>query len=151
MLGILSFSCDGKKPREAVQPSGYSSEKDGIYAAKDFSAWMSKGDMQFAYEKRNQGTFFIYAEGRNHAGFHQYRYVSRPFPREKFSEWASFWGMTPEEFYQIDIKMQRAGFERSNLQVFEDSAGNAFYQSLWMKPNRSLLVTPKLQQPEDNR
>ncbi|MEN9974909.1 MAG: hypothetical protein RLZZ282_915 [Verrucomicrobiota bacterium] len=151
ILGFLSFSCDGKKPAEVRTSSGYSTENNGDYTTQDFSAWMSKGDMQFAYEKRKPGTFFIYVEGRNHGGFHQYRFVSRPFPKEKFSEWSSFWGMTSEAFYQLDIKMLRAGFERSNLQVFEDATGQAFYQSLWMKPTRSVLVTPRLQQPVNDR
>jgi hypothetical protein len=151
-LGGFSFSCDGGKVPSALPSSGYSSEKAGHYSENEFSEWMSKADVQMAYEKRAEGTFFVYAEGRSNGGCHQYRYVSQPFPNEEFSEWASYWGMTPDEFYRIDVKMQRTGFKRANLQVFEDKAGNAYYQSLWMKPRSSaVLVSPKLQQSVEGR
>lgn len=145
-LAGVSVSCDGNKPSAGAPISGYSSEKAGRYSEKEFSAWMTKADVQIAYDKRMEGTFFVYAEGRSNGGCHQYRYVSQPFPKEEYSEWASYWGMTPDEFYRIDIKMQRAGFQRANLQVFEDKAGNAYHQGLWMKPRGSaVLVYPKPQ------
>ncbi len=151
-LGGLSLSCGEQRDSSKASGTGYSSEKEGRYADKEFSAWMSKADMQIAYDKRAEGTFFVYAKGRSNGGFHEYRYVSQAFPKEKFSEWASFWGMTPDEFYQMDVKMQRLGFQRTNVQVFEDKAGNAFYQSLWMKPRGSeTLVTPKRQPTADEK
>lgn len=125
-LGGFSFSCDGGKASSVPPSAGYSSEKAGHYSENEFSEWMSKADVQIAYEKRAEGTFFAYAEGRSNAGFHQYRYVSQPFPKDQFREWASYWGMTADEFYRIDIKMQKLGFQRSNLHVFEDKAGNAY-------------------------
>lgn len=130
----VSVSCVRNKESDDAAEAGYSSVKSGSFAAKDFSVWMSKADQQKAYEDRPEGSFFVYTEGRDNGGFHEYRHVVRPFPTDKYEEWGVFWGLTTEEFYQIDLKMIRAGFVRENVQVFRDATGKAYHQSLWLKP-----------------
>ena len=56
------------------------------------------------------------------------------FDAVKYKEWGVFWGLTPEEFYQIDLKMQKAGYVREYLQVFEDATGKAYHQGVWLRP-----------------
>lgn len=126
-----SSEVSAPKVLESKEP--YSETSGQIYTESEFSQWMSKADQQIAYEKRDPKTYFAYTEGRSEAGFQQFRHVVRPLPVETHSEWGVYWGLSHEEFYLIDLKLQKAGFERENLQVFEDGTGNAFYQSVWLK------------------
>ena len=113
--------------------SGYCSLSEP-FEDGEYSEWMSKADQQVAYEQRKEGMFFAYTEGRNNGGFHQYRHVMKKFTGTKYTEFAVFWGLSGDEFYQIDLNMQKKGFERANLQVFEDGTGEAFHQALWLLP-----------------
>lgn len=121
----------GESSAELQKAASYSSDHD--FKASDFSKWMSKADQQIAYENRDKNTYFAYTEGRSQGGFHQYRHVLRPLPTETHSEWAVYWGLSSEEFYAVDLKLQKAGFERVHLQVFEDGSGKAFSQAVWLK------------------
>ena len=136
LIFILS-SCKEVTP-DTLDPnaevSSYSSSHN--FKDSDFSEWMSKADQQIAYEKRDQKTYFAFTEGRSQGGFQQYRHVVQPLPMETHSEWAVFWGLSSEEFYSADLKLQKAGFERAHLQVFEDGSGIAFYQAVWLKKKK---------------
>lgn len=134
----LSVSCGEKtspaSSNESDMSSGYCSLTKP-FKESEFSEWMSKADQQVAYEQRKEGMYFAYTEGRNNGGFHQYRHVTKKFTGAKHSEFAVFWGLSEDEFYQIDLNMRKKGFERSNLQVFEDGTGKAYHQVLWLLPN----------------
>lgn len=139
LAGTLMVSCTkngggaGAATNE-VMSSGYSSLKDGEFSESDFSPWMSKADQQVVYDGRADGTYFAYVEGRNNGGFHQYRHVLQKFDASANKEWGVFWGLTTEEFYQIDLKMQKRGFTRAYLQVFEDATGKSYHQGVWLLP-----------------
>ena len=137
-VSSLSFSCGEKTTATSSQKtnmsSGYSSLKEP-FKESELSEWMSKADQQVAYEERKEGMYFAYTEGRNNGGFHQYRHVMKKFTGENHREFAVFWGLSESEFYQIDLSMRKKGFERANLQVFEDGTGKAYHQVLWLLPN----------------
>lgn len=114
-----------------TQVRSYSSSHS--FEESDFSEWMSKADQQIAYEKRDKNTYFAFTEGRSLGGFQQYRHVIRPLPLETHSEWAVYWGLSSDDFYPIDLKLQKAGFERKHLQVYEDGSGESYYQAVWLK------------------
>lgn len=136
LVGVVA-SCGDNEEFGASQTinmkSGYCSLSEPMNEA-EFSPWMSKADQQVAYEEREEGMFFAYTEGRNNGGFHQYRHVMKKFTGEKHAEFAVFWGLSASEFYQIDLSMRQKGFVRENLQVFEDGAGKAYHQALWLLP-----------------
>ena len=117
----------GSTEKSYVESSGQT------FKDSEFSPWMSKADQQLAYERRDENTYFAYTEGRSKNGFLQFRHVVQPLPIETHSEWGVYWGLSSDEFYVVDLKLQKAGFGRENLQVFEDGAGNAFYQAVWLK------------------
>ena len=134
-LLIILSSCE-KSSSTVVQQSDrntYLETSGKKFDESEFSKWMSKADQQIAYERREKDTYFAYTEGRNQNGFQQFRHVVQPLPVESHSEWGVYWGLDTEEFYLVDLKLQRAGFKRYNLQVFEDSAGNSFHQATWLK------------------
>ena len=114
-------------------PKVYSETSGETFDEGEFSEWMSKADQQIAYDSRDKNTYFAYTEGRSQGGFQQFRHVIKPLPVETHSEWGVYWGLGTEEFYVVDLKLQRAGFERHNLQVFENGAGEAFHQATWLK------------------
>ena len=116
---------------------GYSNIEADAFAADDFSPWMSKADLQLVFDALKQGDHFAYVEGRNNGGFHQYRHVTLAFTGPEHSEWGAFWGLTQEQFYKVDLKMLKSGYIRKHLQVFEDGAGYAHHQGLWLKPKDS--------------
>jgi hypothetical protein len=132
LLCLSSSACNPKS--ENSPPSGYRDYGSAKYEEKDFSAWMSKAEQKTAYDAKSPGSYFSYTEGRNNSGFNQYRQVKATFPQEKFTEWGVFWGLTADEFYQLELKMLASGFVRQNLQVFTDSQGLALHQVVWLKP-----------------
>lgn len=131
---LLTISCKPSAAPEKAEASGFKSIKEGSYAESDFSDWMSKAGLQNVYEKRAAGTYFAYVEGRNNGGLQEFRFVSKPFTGEKYTEFAVFWGLSSDEFYQVDLKMLRSGFIRGNTQVFVDGTGKAYHQVIWLKP-----------------
>ncbi len=118
---------EGRDKKSKLETSGES------FKDEEFSPWMSKADQQIAYEKRREGTYFAYTEGRSKGGLQQYRHVVKPLPADNKTHWAVYWGLTANEFYQVDLKLQRDGYIRKNLQVFQDGSGVAYHQGLWMK------------------
>lgn len=131
---LLTISCKPSAAPEKAEAAGFKSIKDGSFAESDFSEWLSKANLQTVYEKRAPGTYFAFVEGRNNGGLQEYRHVTRPFTGDKYSEFAVFWGLSGDEFYQVDLKMLRGGFIRGNTQVFVDGTGKAFHQVVWLKP-----------------
>lgn len=124
-------TADSGEPASTITTNSYSSDHN--FKESDFSKWMSKADQQIAYEGRDKKKYFAFTEGRSQGGFHQYRHVLRPLPTDTHSEWAVYWGLSSEEFYAVDLKLQKAGFVRTHLQVFEDGSGKAFSQAVWLK------------------
>jgi hypothetical protein len=137
-IAALGLGCDSKymsaggSSRMAV--SGFEEIKDTVFDDTEYSGWMSKADQQVAYDARAEGTYFAHIEGRSNGGFHQYRHVLKPFQADQYDEWAVYWGLTTDEFYQIDLKMLRSGSIRQNMQVFVDAEGKAYHQAVWLKP-----------------
>jgi len=131
LIGLCALS-SCKKPPEPVE-HGYSETSGDTFTVVEFSPWMSKADQKIAYESRDEGTYFAYTEGRSEGGFQQFRHVVKPLPAESKSQWGAYWGLSATEFYQVDLKLQREGFTRRNLQVFEDGSGAAFHQAVWLK------------------
>ena len=140
MAGGLLLSCSDEDAEEVpIAPpppvkSGHIDLGEVDYSEDEFSPWMSKADQQIAYEGLEEGYYFAHTEGRNNGGYHQYRHVHRKFPSDQYTEWGVFWGLTVDEFYKVDLKMQQEGFTRVSLQVFEDSAGKAYHQAVWLQP-----------------
>lgn len=135
ILGCVgALACKDTKAKTDSGTTGYRDQGSKSYAETDFSEWMSKAGQQVAYDALPAGTYFVYSEGRNNGGFNQYRHVKAAFPKDKFSEWGVFWGLSPSEFYELELKMIKSGFVRQNLQVFTDSQGLAMHQAVWMKP-----------------
>lgn len=136
VAGLLA-SCGEREPGTRAGTgggtAGYSSLVEPV-AESEFSPWMSKADQQVVYEGRKEGTYFAYTEGRNNGGFLQFRHVLKEFKGEEHTEWAVFWGLSEDEFYQLELGMRNKGFAREHLQVFEDSSGKAYHQVLWLLP-----------------
>lgn len=139
IAAVACVSCQSSSDKEKTSeaPKGYKSFKSGAVSDSEYSQWMSKADLRIIHENNKQGDYFACIEGRNNGGMLEYRHVTRPFPSDKFAEWAVFWGLSSDEFYQIDLKMLRAGFKRENTQVFEDATGAAYHQVVWIKPQAS--------------
>lgn len=114
-------------------PSSYKEVKVGSFTEADFSPWMTKAEQQIAHETKTSDHFYLYVEGRNNGGLNQYRHVLRKFPIDDYKLWSVYWGLSAEEFYQVDLKMLRDGFTRANLQVFTDSEGRPIHQCVWLK------------------
>jgi hypothetical protein len=131
----LILLCCLSSCKNAPQSSAktYSETSGESFKEGEFSPWMSKADQQVAYDGREEGTYFAYIEGRCEGGFQQFRHVVKREPKETYSLWGVYWGLSATEFYQVDLKLQREGFTRSNLQVFEDGTGAAFHQAVWVK------------------
>ncbi|MEP2774824.1 MAG: hypothetical protein ABJQ29_14695 [Luteolibacter sp.] len=128
------MSCDQQTHAVVdTPPSGFADLSGGKYDDKDFSEWMTKADQQMIYDKRAEGTYFAYTEGRSNGGLHQYRHVLKEIPKETTSEWGVYWGLDSKEFFQVDLKLQKSGFKRESLQVFEDGDGAAYHQAVWLK------------------
>ena len=130
----LLVSCKKETQSGAASADGYRSPELASVPEEKFSPWMSKADQQIVYDGLAKGTYFAVVEGRCNGGFQQFRHVTESYPENEFTEWGVFWGLSPEEFYQIDLNMQRKGFVRKTLQVFEDGTGEAFHQGLWILP-----------------
>lgn len=127
---FLLASCD-KQPPPPVSGFKFTSAD---YQDGDFSQWMTESDQQMAFDAKDQGTYFAYTEGRNNGGLNQYRFVLKPIPKERASEWGAYWGLTPDEFDKVDLQMLKMGYIRDNLQVFEGSEGFSKHQAVWLKP-----------------
>ena len=133
ILGFLCGSCNHKNEAPAAASATFKSPNTAAFVENEFSAWMTKAEQQVIYENKPAGQYFAYTEGRNLGGLNQYRHILRPSPLDKYSEWAVFWGLSTDEFYQLDLKMLRAGYGREHLQVFMDGQGVAFHQAVWLK------------------
>ena len=118
-------------PDSSARSKSYSETSGEEFKEGDFSAWMSKADQQMAYDGRKEGTFFAYTEGRCEGGLQQFRHVLKPLPAD--TQWGVYWGLSASEFYKVDLKLQRDGFVRGNLQVFDDGTGAAYHQAVWKK------------------
>lgn len=130
-FGVSCKSLRGDSPK-AGDAGGYQSYKSGEFADADFSGWMSKAEAQIHHEKPKNGDYFAVIEGRDNGGLNEYRYVQKPFPTDKYSQWAVFWGLSPDEFYRVDLKMLRSGFTRDHTQVFHDATGKSYHQAVWL-------------------
>ena len=141
IFGALCVSC--KKPDETTvrtEPN-FNSLRSGIYHEDEFSPWMTKAEQQVVYDRKHPGSYFACTEGRNNGGLNQYRHILKPVPSDKYSEWAIYWGLNPDEFYDIELKMLRSGFVREHLQVFTDSQGVALHQAVWLKIKPTVVTT----------
>jgi hypothetical protein len=138
---LLALSCGAAvvscKPSTNATERGaggdYQSYAKEAASENDFTPWMSKAQVQVEYEKPREGKYFSLIEGRDNGGLSEYRYVLKPFPGTKYSQWAVFWGLSADEFYQVDLKMLRSGFVRDHTQVFRDAAGKSHHQVVWLK------------------
>ena len=133
LLGLFCASCDRKTASPATATAAFKSSNAAACREDEFSAWMTKAEQQVIHETKPAGHYFADVEGRNIGGLNQYRHVLRPFPQDKYSEWAVYWGLSAEEFYQLELKMLRSGYSREHLQVFVDAQGVAFHQAVWLK------------------
>ena len=127
VLFLLSSCKDGAESAAR----NYSETSGQTFSESEFSPWMSKADQQIAYDAREEGTYFAHTEGRCHGGLQQYRHVVKPLPAD--SQWGVYWGLSAAEFYQVDLKLQRDGYTRRSLQVFQDGTGAAYHQAVWMR------------------
>lgn len=128
-LIVLLTSCEKQSP-----PASGFKFTHVDYQNSDFSEWMTESDQQMAFDSKSNDSYFAYTEGRNNGGLNQYRFVLKPIPKERASEWAAFWGLTPDEFDKVDLQMLKNGFVRDNLQVFQGSDGISKQQAVWLKP-----------------
>lgn len=132
---LLVCSCKKELPPTTTTTNtvGYKELKSGPYQETDFSAWMTKAEQQVTHENKPKDQYYAFVEGRNNGGLNQYRHVMRPFPADKYSTWSVYWGLSSDEFYQLELKMLRDGFTRDSLQVFTDPSGKALHQVVWLK------------------
>ncbi len=137
--GLVCGSCNNKTRNEVPSAAAATFKSSGatVYRDDEFSPWMTKAEQQVIYDNKPAGQYFADTEGRNLGGLNQYRHVLRPFPQDKFTEWAVYWGLNAEEFYQLDLKLLRAGYTREHLQVFVDRQGVAFHQAVWLKAKQN--------------
>jgi len=149
MFGLICGSCNHKNESPHAAAMTFNRADAPAFREDEFSPWMTKAEQQVIYENTPTGRYFAYTEGRNLGGLNQYRHVLRPTPQEKYSEWAVFWGLSADDFYQLELKMLRTGYARERLQVFVDGQGVAFHQAVWLKarpdtPNaKPETATPK--------
>lgn len=136
VLAVLALvSCGRDSGSQAGGDSGgFKSPSSLTFGEKDFSPWMTKAQQQIAQDTKPATHYFAYTEGRNNGGLQEYRHVLKPFPKDKFAEWAVYWGLSANEFYQLELKMLRGGFVRESLQVYTDSQGVALHQVVWLRP-----------------
>lgn len=128
---VLLASC--KKEVAPVKSETFQEIKAGSYSESDFSPWMTKAEQQVAHEKKAEGQYYAYVEGRNNGGLNQYRHVQRQFSADQYDRWSVYWGLNTEEFYQVELRLLREGYTRENLQVFVDSSGMAMHQAVWLR------------------
>ena len=122
------------KTGNMIMSEGYCDVEAGAFEENDFSPWISRADLQIVFDDLKKGDYFAYVEGRNNGGFQQYRHVTKKFVEDEYVDWAIFWALTQDQFYKVDLKMGKSGYVRLRMQVFEDSAGVAYHQVLWVKP-----------------
>ena len=138
ILGLCCVSC--KKTGEISTGKNYKNIKTATFSEADFSAWMTKAEQQVQYDTKPADHYFAYVEGRNEGGLNQYRHVMSKFPADRYAEWSVYWGLSTEEFYQVELRMLRGGFVRESLQVFTDTRGMAFHQAVWLKPKGAATI-----------
>lgn len=141
---VVSCKTDHGNQLLGETSESYQSYKSSDFAEKDFSPWMSKAEAQIQHEKPKKGDYFAVIEGRDNNGLSEYRFVQKSFPANEYSQWAVYWGLSPDEFYQVDLKMLHNGFTRSHTQVFRDATGKSYHQAVWLKK------LAKEQQPATN-
>jgi hypothetical protein len=135
-IAFMAFSlssCKKDEPAESPAATAFKEIKVGSFTEADFSPWLTKAEQQLAHETKASDNFYLFVEGRNNGGLNQYRHVLRKFPVDDYKLWSVYWGLSAEEFYQVDLKMLRDGFTRANLQVFLDSEGRPIHQCVWLK------------------
>ena len=137
MVGLVCGSCNPRKEPSQVPCATFKSSAGAAFRENEFSPWMTRAEQQIIYDNKPAGQYFADTEGRNNGGLNQYRHVLRPFPQNTCSDWAVYWGLSGEEFYQLDLKFLRAGYVRDHLQVFVDGQGQSFHQAVWLKPKPS--------------
>jgi len=143
LASLICPSCNPKSDSPHPASIAFKSSGAAAFREDEFSDWMTKAEQQVSYEKTPPGHYFAYTEGRNCGGLNQYRHILRPAPLDQFSEWAVYWGLSADEFYQLDLKLLKTGYARQHLQVFMDGQGAAFHQAVWLKAKPdSNLATP---------
>ena len=135
LAGLALTSCGRDADGESSGGSkGFRSPSTLSFGESEFSPWMTKAQQQIAQDNKPATHYFAYTEGRNNGGLQEYRHVLKPFPKDKFAEWGVYWGLSSNEFYQIELKMLRGGFVRESLQVYTDAQGAAVHQAVWLRP-----------------
>jgi LysM repeat protein len=136
-FGLLFASCgkpdDTGSADAKTPPAGYTTPGSS-WAEPDFTAWMSRAELQYLQEKNPADQYFAHVEGRTHQGRIEYRAVVRPFSADQFDQWAVFWGINEAELFDWELRLLRTGFSRKDMQSFQDSTGKALYQIVWLKP-----------------
>jgi LysM repeat protein len=154
---VFAVSCDRKESVLAegrpalVQPASKQAWKE-----TDFTPWMSRAELQVRQENNAADQYFARVEGRNNGGMREYRAAIKPFPADRYDQWAVFWGIDDKELFEWEVKLLKSGFSREEMQIFEDAGGRVYHQIVWLKPlgessgdNQSLAVTggPPSQEP----
>ena len=142
MVGLICGSCNHKNEASQAACTAFKSSAGAAFREDEFSAWMTKAEQQVIHDNKPAGQYFADIEGRYNGGLNQYRHVLRPFDQYRYAAWAVYWGLTAEEFYQVELKMLKTGHVRQHLQVFVDGQGQAFHQAVWLKP-KPTLSNPK--------
>jgi LysM repeat protein len=137
-FGLLFASCGksgdaGNGADSKTPPAGYVTP-GSTWAESDFTAWMSRAELQYLQEKNPADRYFAHVEGRTHGGRIEYRAAVRPFSADQFDQWAVFWGINEAELFDWELRLLRTGFSRKDMQSFQDSTGKALYQIVWLKP-----------------
>ncbi|MBB5351750.1 LysM repeat protein [Haloferula luteola] len=120
--------------------SGISVPQEGFsfssreYRESDFTAWMSKAELQVTQDRLPQDMYLARVEGRLDRGRTEYRGVMAVFPRDRFDQWAVMWGLDEDELFEWEVSLLRAGFQRQEMQVFADSMGRSLHQMVWLQP-----------------
>lgn len=163
LLGTACFlvSCDRKEPAEvSASPAVNYTTPGASWLETDFTAWMSRAELQYLQENNPPDKYFAHVEGRNHDGRLEYRAVLRPFSADEYDQWAVFWGINESELFDWELRLLRTGFTRKDMQAFQDSTGKALYQIVWLKPkgqseeqdltvsNSGDVIAPQSVQPE---
>ena len=135
LAACLLASCDYSKDAGAgaLAPEAGFSITGGKWDEKDFTPWMSRAELQFLQEKNPADKYFARVEGRTVGFRNEYRALVTEFPSEIYDQWAIFWGIAESELFSWEMRLLKSGFNRSDMQVFKDSKGEALYQIVWLR------------------
>ncbi len=109
----------------------------------EYTAWMTRAELQYRQEMAEEGKYFAYVEGRNNRGVSEFRAVEKDFPEDEFTQWAVFWGIDDKELFDWELRLLKGGFERESMQVFFDSLGNPVHQIVWLRPVGAIDNVPE--------